>query len=68
MGLVYNTGERQNNIFTNWEFDSKVLIAINSVKNGATAVVSTRGFVNNLKNKPNGVVLAKSAARFEIET
>lgn len=74
MDLVYNKGEKIEKIIylpieiKSREFDSKLLLAIQLAINGSKSVVCTRGYCNSLKNKPNGVVLAKSIAGFEIKT
>lgn len=50
------------------ELDSKLLLALQLAKDGNKALVCTRSYCNNLKNKPKGVILAKSIAGFELET
>lgn len=49
------------------EFDAKLLLALQLALDGNKALVCTRGYCNDLKNKPNGVVLAKSIAGFELD-
>lgn len=49
------------------ELNSKLLLAIRLVELGNSVVICRREFADNLKNKPNGVVLAKSIAGFEID-
>jgi len=50
------------------EFDAKLLLALQIANDGNKAIVCTRGYCNDLRNKPNGVVLAKSIAGFELDT
>ena len=49
------------------EFNSRLLLATRLIELGNSVIVCTRSFANDLKNKPIGVVLAKSIAGFEIE-
>lgn len=49
------------------EFDSKLLLALELARGGGKAIVCTRGYCNDFNKKPNGVVLAKSIAGFELD-
>jgi surface carbohydrate biosynthesis protein len=49
------------------ELNSKLLLAVKLADLGNSVIVCNRIFVNKLKKKPIGVVLAKSIAGFEIE-